>query len=181
MLAPEAIVGGASMLTMPVMRWMAVNIGIFLLTQSTGLVAKEPVEQSWENLKQLKVEQEIQVVQMNVKSLQGTFVGFSEEAISLRVKQNEVTVHRADVLRVSSLYRGKRKRNILLGLAIGAGVGMLAGGGVASAANLFDEGQGSKPATTILAFTAAGAAAGSAVGASSGYRTIYRTNARRRR
>ena len=69
------------MLTMPVMRWMAVNIGIFLLTQSTGLVAKEPVEQSWENLKQLKVEQEIQVVQMNVKSLQGTFVGFSEEAI----------------------------------------------------------------------------------------------------
>ena len=42
------------MLTMPVMRWMAVNIGIFLLTQSTGLVAKEPVEQSWENLKQLK-------------------------------------------------------------------------------------------------------------------------------
>ena len=34
-----------------------------LLTQSTGLVADEPAEQSWEHLKQLKVGDEIQVVQ----------------------------------------------------------------------------------------------------------------------
>ncbi len=166
---------------MQVVRWTAVIVLLLSLTQSGALAAKDPGEQSWGNLRQLQGGQKVQVVQMNFKSLRGTFRGVSEEAISLRVKQNEVAVPRADVLRVSSLDRGKRKRKILLGLAIGAGVGMLAGGGVASAANLFDEGQGSKPVTTILAFTAAGAAAGSAVGASSGYRTIYRTNARRRR
>ena len=70
---------------------MAVT-GIFLLTQSTGLLAREPAEQSWDNLKQLKVGDEIQVVQMNFKSLQGTFLGVSEEVISLRVQENEVTL-----------------------------------------------------------------------------------------
>ena len=116
---------------------------------------------------------------MNFKSLKGTFLGASEEAISLRGKQNEVAVPRADVLRVSSLDGSKRKRNFLLGLAIGAGGGMLAGSGIVSAAGLFDEGTGHKPLAIILGSLAAGAAAGGAVGASSGYRTIYRTNAGR--
>ena len=44
-----------------VMRWMAV-MGVFLLTQSTVLVAEESVEESWENLKQLRVGHEIRVV-----------------------------------------------------------------------------------------------------------------------
>ena len=160
---------------------MAVIVFLLSLTLSGALAAKEPDEQSWENLKQLRVGEKIQVVQMNIKSFQGTFAGFSEEAISLRVKQSEVAVPRADVLRVSSLDRGKRKRNILLGLAIGAGAGMLAGGGVVSAVGLFDEGTGYKPMAIILGSLAAGAAAGGAVGASSGYRTIYRANARKRR
>ncbi len=93
-------------------------IGIFLLTQSTGLLAREPVEQSWENLKQLKVGDEIQVVQMNIKSPQGTFLGVSEEVISLRVKESEVTLPRADVLRVSLREKSKRLRNTLIGLGV---------------------------------------------------------------
>ncbi len=93
-------------------------IGIFLLTQSTGLLAREPVEQSWENLKQLKAGDEIQVVQMNIKSLQGTFLGVSEEVISLRVQENEAALPRADVLRVSLREKSKRLRNTLIGLGV---------------------------------------------------------------
>ena len=136
-------------------------------------------ESDWGNLQQLRVGQKIEVVDTNLKKYKGTFLSFSEEAISLRVKKDEVGVPRVNVLRVSSLDRSKRKRNILLGLAIGAGAGMLAGAGVASAVVGFDEGQGSKPAATIVGFLAAGAAAGVAVGASSGYRTIYRASRRK--
>ena len=141
---------------------------------SVSLRAQQPGKDSWDNLNRLQAGQKIQVVQMDMKSLKGRFIVVSEEAISLRIKKDEVGVPRVNVLRVSSLDRSKRKRNILLGLAIGAGGGMLAGAGVASAAVGFDEGQGSNPAATIVGFLAAGAAAGVAVGASSGYRTIYR-------
>ncbi len=95
-------------------------IGIFLLTQSTGLSAREPAEQSWENLKQLKVGHEIQVVQMKIKSLQGTFLDVSEEVISLRVKENEAALPGEDVLRVSSREKSKRLRNTLIGLGAGS-------------------------------------------------------------
>ncbi|MEE8257580.1 MAG: hypothetical protein V3R60_06785, partial [Acidobacteriota bacterium] len=158
------------------MSYKAKVFSLLLVTTvfSVSLPAQEPGEHSWENLQQVRVGQRIEVVDTNLKKLKGTFLSFSEEAISLRVKKDEVGVPRVNVLRVSSLDRSKRKRNILLGLAIGAGGGMLAGAGVASAAVGFDEGQGSNPAATIVGFLAAGADAGVAVGASSGYRTIYR-------
>ncbi len=60
-------------------------------------------KQSWENLNQLGAGQKIEVVDMNSRSLNGTFLGFSEEAISLRVGNGEVAVQRANVLRVRSL------------------------------------------------------------------------------
>ena len=88
---------------MRVVRWTAVIVLLLFLTHSDALAAKEPREQSWENLRQLQGGRKVQVVQMNLKSLKGTLLAVSEEAISLRVKQNEVTVPRPDVLRVSSL------------------------------------------------------------------------------
>ncbi len=163
------------------MSYKAKVFSLLLVTTvfSVSLPAQEPGEHSWENLQQVRVGQRIEVVDTNLKKLKGTFVSFSEEAISLRVKKDEVGVPRVNVLRVSSLDRSKRKRNILLGLAIGAGGGMLAGAGVASAVVGFDEGQGSKPGATIVGFVAAGAAAGVAVGASSGYQTSYRAEGKR--
>jgi len=77
----------------------------------------------WENLKQLQVGQKIEVVDMTLKSLTGTFVSFSDEAISLRNRGGDVTVVRADVLRVSLREHTKRTRNVLIGAAIGAAAG----------------------------------------------------------
>ena len=134
----------------------------------------EPDTSDWNNLQQLRVGQKIEVVETNLKKHKGTFLSFSEGAISLRVKKDEVGVPRVNVLRVASLDRSKRKRNILLGVAIGAGLGVLAGVGVSYAT--LDEGDESKAAALIVGFSGAGAAALGAMGASSGYRTIYRAD-----
>ncbi len=137
-----------------------------------SLRAQEPSESSWENLNQLQAGQTIQVVQMDLKSLKGTFHNISEEAILLLVNENEVSVLQAEVLRVSRRDAAKRRRNMLLGLGIGAGGGMLIG--AAAASPFFDEGTGFKPGAIILSGIGAGAGLGLALGASSGFQTIYR-------
>ena len=50
---------------------------------SVSLQAQKPGKDSWGNLNRLQAGQKIQVVQMDMKSLKGRFLGFSEEAISL--------------------------------------------------------------------------------------------------
>ena len=84
----------------------------------------------WDNLHRLQAGQKIQVVQMDMKSLKGRFLGFTEETISVRVKKDEVAVARADVLRVSLRGKPKRGRNALIGAGVGAGVGIGIGIGV---------------------------------------------------
>jgi hypothetical protein len=54
------------------------------------------------------------------------FLSVSDEAMTFRVEQDEVAIPRADVFRVTSREQTKRKRNALIGAAIGAGVGGLA-------------------------------------------------------
>ena len=91
----------------------------------------------------------------------------------LRVGQEERSVTRQNLLRLTVIDRSSRKRNTVLGLALGTVAGLAGGGALASAAGWFDEGTGSKPAVAIAGFGAGGAVAGYAIGASSGTRTIY--------
>ena len=159
------------------MRWMAVIVFLLSLTGPSALAAKEPNEQSWENLKELKVGHEIQVVQINVKSLKGTFLGVSEEAISLRVKKNEVAIPRADVFRVTSRERSRRVRNALIGTAIGLGVGI----GVGLWA-LVATGGSDDPGVIIYPAMAIGGGLGGGAGAAlASHPTIYRAKKMRRR
>lgn len=102
-------------------------------TNAESPFAAQTDEGSWENLNQLQVGQKIEVVQTDLKKLKGTFLSLTEEAISLRVKKDDVGVPRVNVLRVGSLDRPKRKRNIVLGVALGAGLGMAAGIGLSYA------------------------------------------------
>ncbi len=78
---------------------------------------------SWQNLNRLQVGQKIEVLNMNSGSLNGTFLGFSEEAISLRVGIDEVAVPRAKVLRVR-LPEPKCLRNAAIAAAVGVGAGL---------------------------------------------------------
>ncbi|MFQ5777452.1 MAG: hypothetical protein ACE5IP_05545 [Terriglobia bacterium] len=84
-------------------------------------------ESDWSNLQQLRIGQEIEVVDTNLKKHKGTFLSLSEEAISLRAGKDEVAVTRPNVFRVSSREHSKRLRNTLIGLAIGGGIGVAVG------------------------------------------------------
>ncbi len=128
---------------------------------------------SWDNLKQLRVGQKIEVVDMNLKSLKGQFLSFSEEVISLQVGNDQAGVERSGVLRVNS-GRSKRGRNALIGLAIGAGAGLGVG------AVLDRQATGEFKDFGVILGPPIGAGVGAGVGAAfGGYRTIYRSEKRR--
>ena len=145
---------------------------VFLMLWLPLLVSAQDARASWNNLKQLQAGEKIEVVDMKLKSFKGTFLSFSEEVISVRVKEDDVVIERAKVLRVTDREHSKRGRNMILGVAIGAGAGLAAG-------ILIDEGVrhvsgegGSYLFAPVLA--GAGAALGALAGLPSGYRTIYR-------
>ena len=133
-------------------------------------------ESDWNNLQQVRVGQKIEVVDTNLKKLKGTFLSFSEEAISLRVKKQEVGVQREDVFRVSLRGKSKRLRNALIGMAIGAGAGVAAAeiSIRASEPGFFSERDFWQVPYVVL--VSAGIAVGAGVGATfpPGYQTIYR-------
>ena len=128
-----------------------------------SLRAQQPGKDSWDNLNRLQAGHKIQVVQMNMKSLEGNFLGFSDEMISLRVKNDEVAVPREEVLRVSLRGKPKRGRNTLIIAGVGAAVG----------AGFHETGE---TGVFMLLFTPIGAGVGTAVGAAApfaSYETIY--------
>ncbi len=154
------------------MSYKAKVFSLLLVTTifSISLPAQEPGKHSWENLQQVRVGQKIEVVDTNLKKYKGTFLSFSEEAISLRVKKDEVGVRRGDILRVSLRGKPKRWQSALVGMAIGAGAGLAIGASRREC--------GSDDAACKLIGTVIGAGAGTGVGAAvpfvPSYRTIYR-------
>jgi hypothetical protein len=137
--------------------------------------AQSPTD-AWNNLRQLRAGARIEVVDLNMRTLNGTFVSVSDEGLVLKAGLDEQTVPRAQVVRVSTRDTSKRKRNTLIGIAVGAGagfgLGMLVDEGVR---HVSGEG-GSYVYAPVL--TAAGAGLGAAAGGlSSGTRTIYRAPA----
>jgi len=139
---------------------------VFLILLLPLLVSAQDARESWDNLKQLRVGEEIEVVDMNLKSLKGTFVNASDAAISLRTDEGERAIERASVMRVSAR-GGKRGRNALIGLGIGAAGGVAAGVGLMERETGY---AGAVAGTTVL-FAAVGAGVGAAF---PGSRTIYR-------
>ncbi len=147
------------------MKRLILAFGIFTLLTGRGFAQAEV--NSWENLARLGSGERIEVVDMKLKSFRGTFVSFSPEAISLRVRSNEVTVQRADVLRVSSRERTRRGKSVLVGLAVGVVVGAALGAAAIASGGYGAEGAISFP----IGFGLIGACIGAAF---PGYQTIYR-------
>ncbi len=88
-------------------------------------VSAQSRKDNWDNLKQLDAGHKIKVVDMDLKAWEGRLVNVSGEAITIRVKwgQQEITVERAKVLRLTDLQRSPRARNALIGLAVGTALG----------------------------------------------------------
>ena len=113
-------------------RLMQITLSILLL----ATVAVEPAgarsrreksEQSWENLRKLKVGEEIQVVYGDEQYLNGRFLRFTPEKISVQwgsVNRHEETISRKDVIRVIASRPSQRVKNALSGMGLGALVGL---------------------------------------------------------
>ncbi len=140
---------------------------------SLSLQAQQPGKDSWDNLNRLQAGQKIKLVQMDLKSLKGQFLGFTDEMISLRIKKDEVAVPREDVLRVSLRGKGKRGKSALVGAGLGAVLGAISGAAVGA-----DFNEAGETGVSMLVFTPIGAGVGAAVGAAVpfilSYQTIYR-------
>lgn len=80
-------------------------------------------EAQWQGLSQVRPGTKIQVVEKTLRSTTGKFVGFSEADLTLTVEGKQVVVPRERIYRISIAGKN-RKRNVLIGLAIGAGVGV---------------------------------------------------------
>jgi hypothetical protein len=146
-----------------------------LILGPPSLLCAQKEKGSWSDLNRLKAGQGIEVIESSMKSHLGQFLTVTDESLSLQEKGSDVSIKRADVVRVSTSSAPRRGEHSLIGLvvggAIGAGVGALAGS------------SGSK--TGFLDFNTRGIAAliGVALGAPSGalvgavvpaQRTVYR-------
>ena len=123
-------------------------------------------QSQWQDLNQIRRGTRIQVVENSLKSTSGKFVAFSETDITLKVESKDVVIPRDQVHRVS--ISGKnRKRNTLIGLAIGAG----AGAGVGAATHQVVKESWLVPGM-MLAYAGEGAGVGALVPAA---KTVYIT------
>lgn len=121
-------------------------------------------EANWDNLRQLKAGNKIQVVETNLKVVEGKFVRFTEADLTLQVDKQEVVIPKDQVYRVSHKGRG---RNALIGLLAGSGAGLAIGAAVMER----ESGYAGAVAGTAVGFGAIGAGIGAAVPHST---TFYR-------
>jgi hypothetical protein len=102
----------------------AILVLVFLLLVPAFALAQSASD-SWDNLKQLASGQEVQVVLNDAKSYSGHFQSVSDDGIVLRRGKDSQTCERQNVLRVSTRGKSHRGRNALIGLAVGAGAGVI--------------------------------------------------------
>jgi hypothetical protein len=139
------------------------------LLLAAGLPAQKRDEHVWDNLRELKTGQKIEIVQMNLKSESGAFQQYAEEGITLRNAKGEVAIAKDDVFRVSSLAKSHRLRNTLIGAAIGAGAGVAVGALIDSSGS--ESGEYLFTSLGLLFGGGGGAAAGAGM---AGHPTVYR-------
>ncbi len=78
---------------------------------------------SWANLNALHAGEKIQVVERNSTIHSGTFVSFSDTAISYNATAGAQTILKQDVRKVLLMKNKHRLRNTLVGAGVGAGIG----------------------------------------------------------
>jgi hypothetical protein len=130
---------------------------------------------SWQNLQQLDAGQEIAVTKTDGGAVRGTFVGFADQSISLKWKQQDITITRTDISLVR-LRSARGRRYTWIGAALGAGAGAGVGAGIGEHVAYESGGDFRNLKPAIIGVCAGiGALAGAAVGSAIGSRhtTIY--------
>ena len=124
----------------------------------------------WQNLAQLKTGQTVKVIDHKKNALVGEFVRYTETDLTIAVNKQAKTIDRDSVARVTTS-GGHRRRNAVIGLAVGAA----AGGGLAGCCVERETGFGGAAAGTVVGLGAVGAGIGALI---SGSKTVYRAGER---
>ena len=106
---------------------LLVPIGLFAglsFAQDPGGAA---TRDQWSNLRSLPASTTLRVQTAAAKPLQGQISGVTDDAVVIRTKKGEQTLLRSSVISITVKGKDHRARHILLGLAIGAGIGFSAG------------------------------------------------------
>lgn len=149
---------------------MRVIITNVLIVLSIGLgYGGDSNSNEWSNVTQLRTGHRVDVIKRDLKSVRGEFRDAGDDSMVVFVKGSDVTIPRADVMRVSSREKPKRLRNALIGIGIGAGIGLAIG--AAADSNFSEEGEH----VAKMLFSAIGIGAGAGLGAAvPSFPTIYR-------
>jgi hypothetical protein len=142
---------------------------LLILLLVSGFGWAKSAQNNWDDLKQLTPGQKVEVVDSKMKTLKGSFVSVSDEAISLQAGKSEASVPRANVVRVSVRDNSHRTRNMALAAGVLGGITLIPG--ILGIAHNSGEGGSDGPWVALIA---AGFGGGAALGAIPGSRTIYR-------
>jgi uncharacterized protein YcfJ len=151
------------------MRKAAFLICVLGISCASWAQAAQP---SWANLSALHTGQKIQIVNMNAKKHNGTFVSASDTAISYQETAGAQTIRKQDVRSVTLMENKHRLRNTLIGSAVGAGAGAGVGASVWED-NGFLQGRGTGAAVGAVIGAAGGAVIGVLL---PGHKMIYSVN-----
>jgi hypothetical protein len=138
-----------------------------------SFVVAQKHEASWDSLRQLRIGEKIQVVDMKLKSAEGEFLRFSGETISLKRGNDDLLLQRTDVLRVSAR-GGGRLTNSLVGGTVGLLIGTVCGAVIDALDDVDRSDSGANSGK--VGGAVAGFGIGAGVGAIfPGYHTVYRS------
>ena len=148
------------------MKWRLSIAGLLLLAAQAGFAQDTS---QWSSVQSLRKGDRIGVIQTNQKRVEGRFESATDARITLRADQ-EITLEKAEVVRV---YRPARHGRGF-GAIIGGAIGLAAGCAIdLTVEQYFRNETGGMPKGVI---TAIGGAAGAGIGVAvtGGYRTVYR-------
>jgi hypothetical protein len=96
---------------------------VFVLA-SVGLILAAPVSRTWESLGKLDSGAPIEVVTSD-RAEKGEFVSSSTESLTIHTLRGEQRFLRKEVVRVVSRNQSRRIRNVLIGVGVGAAIGLV--------------------------------------------------------
>ncbi len=90
-----------------------------------GLALAAPAPKTWESLSQLNSGAPIEVFTSD-RAEKGEYVSSSTESLIIQTRRGEQKFLRPDVVRVVSRTQSRRMRNIVIGVGVGAAIGLVA-------------------------------------------------------
>jgi hypothetical protein len=144
---------------------LRLKIAVLLAAAQAGFAQQAS---QWSSVQSLRKGDRVGVIRADRKRVEGRFESATDARITLQADQ-QITLEKAEIVRV---YRPARHGRVF-GVVLGGAIGVAAGGVTDETLGLRYRNEGAGPARGVI--TAAGGAVGAGIGAvvTGGYRTVY--------